>query len=570
METLELKPLSKKKLNVLVVEKEYNEPFHLTQEATSPLNPLFKPSIGFYKFLEAVVDKVKVDYATEELGLRSQKEFYEANTSAEAFKKANIPFFPVDIDPNAKDYIASALDKKVELRNGVLKTIDTLSKQATKDESMEKEYLIAYGQSLQSEIEEMEADVNFSVRESWIAMGIINHAGEIEGKEEITCLHISSPSHVAGLKKLLESLNVKVEVAKLSKKVITSSAEVPSAPELENWLQSIQVQVKPVMAKGGEALPHLLFYLDTDPKASPFDICMAYDAGYNAVIPYENVTAEDSKTIALDALLSRGPKGAKNTVFMIGGKNAEKAEKVLEAIKNAMFAPFKGNVIIDPAGAYTTAAAMVAKAENALLANKLGELKDKTCAIMGTGAVGQIAAVLLAKMGCNVTIASLNPKRTDGKEHIEGIAKLLAKEHGVQVQGVFAPTAAAKVEIIENADVIMCAGIRGVQIIDKEMLKDVKHMKVLVDINAVPPLGIEGIELKDDMREMMPGIFTIGALAVGELKHKLEKEILSEARTPAKSVFNFTVALPLARKLLEKDLLPSKLALTVSYQSKKN
>jgi hypothetical protein len=69
---------------------------------------------------------------------------------------------------------------------------------------------------------------------------------------------------------------------------------------------------------------------------------------------------------------------------------------------------------------------------------------------------------------------------------------------------------------------------------------------------------------------MMPGIFTIGALAVGELKHKLEKEILSEARTPAKSVFNFTVALPLARKLLEKDLLPSKLALTVSYQSKKN
>jgi len=570
METLELKPLSKKKLNVLIVEKEYNEPFHLTQQPTSPLNPLFKPSIGFYKFLEAVVDKVKVDYATEELGIRSQKEFYEANTSAEAFKKANIPFFPVDIDPNAKDYIAAALDKKVELRNGVLKTIDTLSKQGAKDESMEKEYLIAYGQSLQSEIEEMEADVNFSVRESWIAMGIINHAGEIEGKEEITCLHICSPSHVAGLKKLLESLNVKVEIAKLSKKVISSSAEVPSAPELENWLQSIQVQVKPVMSKGGETLPHLLFYLDTDPKASPFDICMAYDAGYNAVIPYENVTAEDSKTIALDALLSRGPKGAKNTIFMIGGKNAEKAEKVLEAIKNAMFPPFKGNIIIDPAGAYTTAAAMVAKAENSLLANKLGELKDKTCAIMGTGAVGQIAAVLLAKLGCNVTIASLNPKRTDGKEHIEGIAKLLAKEHGVQVQGVFAPTAASKGEIIEKADVIMCAGIRGVQIIDKEMLKDVKHMKVLVDINAVPPLGIEGIELKDDMREMMPGIFTIGALAVGELKHKLEKEILSEARTPAKGVFNFTVALPLARKLLEKDLLPSKLALTVSYQSKKN
>ncbi len=570
METLELKPLAKKKLNVLIVEKEYNEPFQLTEIAANPLNPLFKPSIGFYKFIETVIAKVKVDYATEELGMRSQKEFYEQNVSAEVFQKANVPFFPVDIDENAKNYLTAALDKKVELRNGVLKSLDALSKQGAKDESMEKEYLIAYGQGLQTEIEEKETEVNFSVRESWMAMGIMNHAREIEGKEEITCLHICSPNHVAGIKQLMESLNAKVEVAKLSKKVISATAEVPSAPELENWLQSIQVQVKPVIGKGGETLPSLLFYLDTDPKASPFDICMAYDAGYNAVIPYENMTAEESKTVALDALLSRGPKGAKNTVFMIGGKNAEKAEEVFEAIKNAMFPPFKGNIIIDPAGAYTTAAAMVAKAENALIANKLGELKDKTCAIMGTGAVGQIAAVLLAKMGCNVIIASLNPKRLDGKEHIEGIANLLAKEHGVQVQGIFAPTAASKIDIIKKADVIMCAGIRGVRIIDKEMLNDVKHMKVLLDINAVPPLGIEGIELKDDMKEMMPGIFTIGALAVGELKHKLEKEILREARTPGKDVYNYNVALPMARKLLEKDLFPAKMTLTLSYPASKS
>ncbi|HEX9261478.1 MAG TPA: methylene-tetrahydromethanopterin dehydrogenase N-terminal domain-containing protein [Candidatus Bathyarchaeia archaeon] len=569
METLELKPLAKKKLNVLIVEKEYNEPFQLTGQTNNPLNPLFKPSIGFYKFLETVVAKVHIDYATEELGLRTQKEFYENNVSAEAFRKSNIPFFPVDIDENAKSYLATTLDKKVEIRNGVLKTLDTLSKQGSRDDSMEKEYLIAYGQGLQSEIEEQEAEVTFSIRESWMAMGIMNHAREIEGKEEITCLHICSPNHVDGIKKLLDSLNVKVEVAKLSKKVISATGEVPSVPELENWLQSIQVQVKPVIGKGGESPPYLLFYLDTDPKASPFDICMAYDAGYNAVIPYENITAEESKTVALDALLSRGPKGAKNTVFMIGGKNAEKAEEVFEAIKNAMFPPFKGNIIIDPAGAYTTAAAMVAKAENALLANKLGDLKDKTCAIMGTGAVGQIAAVLLAKMGCNVMIASLNPKRLDGKEHAEGITKLLAKDHGVQVQGIFAPTAASKIEIIKKADVIMCAGVRGVQIIDKEMLNEVKHMKVLLDINAVPPLGIEGIELKDDMREMMPGIFTIGALAVGELKHKLEKEILREARSGGKDVYNYNVALPLARKLLEKDLFPAKMTLMLSYPASK-
>ena len=562
METLELKPLAKKDLNVLIVEKEYNEPFQLTEPTANPLDSLFKPSIGFHKFVETIISKIHIDYATEERGMRSQKEFAENNITTGVFQKANIPFFSVDIDENAKNYLATALDTKLKTRNNLLKTINALSN--TKDESMEKEYLIAYGQSLQAEIEEQDTEVNFAVRESWMAMGILDHGREIE-KKEVTCLHISSPNHVAGIKRLLEQLNVKVEVAKLSKKVISETAELPPSHELKNWLQTIQVQVKPVMGKGGEPLPQLLFYLDTDPKASPFDICMAYDAGYNAVIPYENVTAEDSKTIALDALLSRGPKGAKNTVFMIGGKNAEKAEEVFAAVKGAMFPPFKGNIIVDPAGSYTTAAAMVAKAENALAVNKLGELKDKTCAIMGTGAVGQIAAVLLAKMGCNVMIASLNPNRTDGKEHAEGIAKLLARDHGVQVQGIFAPTAASKVEIIEKADVIMCAGVRGVRIIDKQMLNGVKLMKVLLDINAVPPLGVEGIDMKDDMKEMMPGIFTIGAIAVGELKHKLEKEILREARTAGKDVYNFTVALPLARKLLEKDLLPPKLAMTLSY-----
>jgi len=212
---------------------------------------------------------------------------------------------------------------------------------------------------------------------------------------------------------------------------------------------------------------------------------------------------------------------------------------------------------------------MVAKVEDALMSQKLGELKDKTCAVLGTGAVGQIAAVLLAKMGCDVMIASLNPKRTDGKEHAEGIAKLLAKDHGVQVQGIFAPTSADKIEILKKADVIMCAGIRGVRIIDKAMLNEVKHMKVLVDINAVPPFGVEGIELKDDMREMATGIFAIGALAVGDLKHKVEKEILREARSNGKEIYNYNIALPMARKLLQKELTPVKQTLTLSYSPSK-
>ena len=132
METLELKPITKKKLGVLIVAKEYNEPFQLTEQIANPLNTILKPSIGFYKFLETVVSKVKVDFATEELGMRSQKEFYEDNVAAEVFRKAKIPYFPVDIDENAKNYLATALDKKIELIDSVLKALDALLKQKVK------------------------------------------------------------------------------------------------------------------------------------------------------------------------------------------------------------------------------------------------------------------------------------------------------------------------------------------------------------------------------------------------------------------------------------------------------
>ena len=90
-------------------------------------------------------------------------------------------------------------------------------------------------------------------------------------------------------------------------------------------------------------------------------------------------------------------------------------------------------------------------------------------------------------------------------------------------------------------------------------------MKIMADINAIPPLGIEGIKLEDDMREIRPGIFGIGALTIGRLKHKVEKEMLKEVRRNGKGTYNYNFALQLARKLLVEKIRPAKLALTLSY-----
>ncbi len=569
LKVLEITPLKDKKLTVLLVEKEYNEPFWITEPPSTQhsrmLRSLFNPSIAFNKFLANIIKKVTPNFATEELGMRSQNEFYHENVLAQILGKNNVPLFPVDIDGNAKMYLETSVGKKKELRDNVLKALTRLSKKADEESSMERQYLIAYGQCLQTELDEQEKEVNFPIRESWIVMGILDHAREIDVKREVTCLHISSPEHMDGIKNLLKSLDVRVEILKISKKIVSAHADAVHSDELANLLESMQIQVKPVLRKASADAPHLLFYLDTDSKASPFDICMAYDAGYDAVIPYENVTPEDGKKIVQDAIFSRGPKAVKHTCFFVGGKSAEKAEEVFEAVRDAMFPPFKTSIIVDPGGAYTTASAMVAKVEEALLSHKLGDLKDKTCAVLGTGAVGRIAAVLLARLGCNVMIASLNPKRKDGKQYAENLAGLLASRYGVEVQGVFAPSGSEKLEILKKADVVFCAGTRGVRVIEKELLKDLKLVKVLVDINAIPPFGVEGIKLKDDMKEIARGIFGIGALTVGDLKHKLEKEILREARSNGKEVYNYNMAFQLARTLLQKEILPAKLTLTLSY-----
>jgi len=167
-------------------------------------------------------------------------------------------------------------------------------------------------------------------------------------------------------------------------------------------------------------------------------------------------------------------------------------------------------------------------------------------------------------------IVSPNPQRTDGEEYVVNLSSMLRTKYNAEAKGVFAPTREKKMEVIEKADVIFCAAGAGFQIIDKEMLNTTKTIKIIADVNAVPPLGVEGIKLDDDIREIVPGVFAIGALTIGRLKYKLEQEILREARIAEKpSIFEYNYAFQLARKILRGEVLSSKLAVMLSYSSKK-
>ncbi len=305
-------------------------------------------------------------------------------------------------------------------------------------------------------------------------------------------------------------------------------------------------------------LKELLFMLDTGRRASPFDLTMAYDAGFDAVVPYENVTPRDATSLTQDAMFSRSPKAFKHTCFFVSGRDVAKAEEVLKAVKKAMFPPFQTNVIIDPSGAYTTAVAIIAKVEDAMTSHGLGGLSGKKYAVFGTGPVGITVAEILTSLECVVTVAEPNPMlNTDYLLQHEAFRGVLER-HGAYLHGVSAPTQAEKLKILKKADVVFSLAARGVRIIEKEIIRRLQPTKVMVDTNAVPPLGIEGLELNDYMKEMLPGIYGIGALIIGDLKYKLQKAILIEAcETQTKNVYDYNHALFKARNLLREIAAPT-------------
>jgi methylene-tetrahydromethanopterin dehydrogenase len=286
---------------------------------------------------------------------------------------------------------------------------------------------------------------------------------------------------------------------------------------------------------------HLLFFLTTDPHPSPFDINMAYDAGFHAVIPYGNVTEESGALLVQDIIFSRGPKGAKFTALFVGGNDVELAERIRETAVKNMFPPFQVSMMIDPKGAYTTAVALVAKVDKAL-----GGLKKKRVAIPGaTGPVGRVGATLCVKLGSEVLIGSRQLAAA------ERLAHQLSERTGGVIKGAQMATDEDKILHLRDADVILTTGKAGVQMVSETVLKTLPRGKVVADVNAVPPTGIHGLSANDDLKEIAPGIRGIGALAVGVLKYDVEMEMLETIRTADKfMVLDENTALEIARRRL--------------------
>ena len=296
----------------------------------------------------------------------------------------------------------------------------------------------------------------------------------------------------------------------------------------------------------------VFIFLDTDKHASPFDILMAVDALPEVVIlKYENVTVEDAEKLVHDAMFPRGPKGAKHTKIFINGRNLELTNEILEKIKKCMFPPFELSVIMDPRGAYTTASAAVAKTLEVSMVKGFGDLEGKTVTVLaGTGPVGQTAARLYASEKAKVIVTSRNLKRS------MAIAEKINEEFKEErARGVEAKNPEEVGEAIKDAEIVLAAGAAGIQLLPLNILVEYgKNCKIVADINAIPPLGVEGLKPTWDGKEVAPNVFGIGALAIGPLKSMIEAKLIKMAAESPKGIFDYRIAYQLAREEVLKKL----------------
>lgn len=293
--------------------------------------------------------------------------------------------------------------------------------------------------------------------------------------------------------------------------------------------------------------PYLLHLFTAEPNASPFDINMAYDAGYTAVIPYTGVTPDEIAGLTQDVIFSRGPKGARRSGIFISSRALATACDMLAAARKAMVPPFEVSVFADPSGAFTTSAAMLASVESVLRKAHGVELAGRKVLVMGgSGAVGSTVAVLAAQAGAHVTLVG-----HDGVEKAREIAALLGQRFGVPLAAADGSSDARKSVLLQDAEIILATARAGVQVLAAAQLNAAPRLLVAADVNAVPPAGIEGIGVMDTGNRLETPLLAsgIGALAIGNVKYQVQQNLFKLMLQAEQAVYlDFSDALRQARK----------------------
>ena len=285
------------------------------------------------------------------------------------------------------------------------------------------------------------------------------------------------------------------------------------------------------------AMKRILIQLDTDERPSSFDRVVAVDAGVDELFSYGGITAENVEGLIHGAIFTRGPKDLHNTAVFVGGSDTGSGESVMAKVQKTFFGPMRVSSMMDSNGCNTTAAAAV------LAAARHVDLSTSSATVFGgTGPVGQRAAQLLAAEGSRVRLVS---RSADRASDVCDRVRSTLSSGSVEAVG-----ASGEVELLaatEGCDVLIAAGAAGVHFLSEQALADTS-LKVAIDLNAVPPAGLDGIGVTDKASDV-GGTICYGAIGVGGTKMKIHKAAIEKLFAQNDLVLDTAAIFELGQKL---------------------
>jgi hypothetical protein len=285
----------------------------------------------------------------------------------------------------------------------------------------------------------------------------------------------------------------------------------------------------------------ILLQLDTDPLPSVFDRVVAVDSGVEHLFSYGGVTPAAVMPLVHGCIFTRHPKDLNRTAIFIGGSDVAAGEAVLAEVKKHLIPQYgmSVSIMLDSNGANTTAAAAVRAAGRHL---DLGAAHSLV--LGGTGPVGQRVARLLAKHGGSVRIGS---RQRDRAEAV--CTAIRAQVPNAKVEAVSVGSSTDGPRVLEGRNLVVAAGAAGAVLLPRKVREASRDLRVAIDLNAVPPAGIEGIEVIDRAKER-DGIICYGAIGIGETKMKAHKTAIhhlfeaNNAVLDIEEIYDITLRLP--------------------------
>ena len=233
--------------------------------------------------------------------------------------------------------------------------------------------------------------------------------------------------------------------------------------------------------------PSILLQLDTDPQPSVFDSVVAINSGVEHLLRHGGIAPAAVRDLVYGTIFTRGIGDLSRTAIFIGGSSVTAGEALLATVQKTFFGPMRVSVMLDSGGANTTAAAAVLAA-----GRHLSLSGTEALVLAATGPVSARVVRLLANQGARVRVGSRDAARAEAV--CQAVRERVPQAN---LRPVATDSRGALGEAMRGVAVVVAAGAPGVELLPADMLTGANGLRVAIDLSAVAPPGIGGIEVTD-------------------------------------------------------------------------